>query len=64
VAEEINERVSHAAEAGPVDDEPSGAALIAHAKSMLAERRMRRQFLPAELFHEPAWDMRCLWKWV
>jgi DNA-binding MarR family transcriptional regulator len=57
VAEEINERVAHAAQTGPVDDEPSDAALIAHAKSMLAERRSRRQFLPAELFHEPAWDM-------
>jgi DNA-binding MarR family transcriptional regulator len=57
VAEEFNGRVAHAAETAPTDDEPSDAALIAHANAMLAERRMRRQFLPAELFHEPAWDM-------
>jgi len=24
---------------------------------VLAERRLRRRFLPSELFHEPAWDM-------
>jgi DNA-binding MarR family transcriptional regulator len=24
---------------------------------MLADRRMRRKFLPSGLFHEPAWDM-------
>jgi DNA-binding MarR family transcriptional regulator len=57
VAEEFNGRVVQAAETAPVDDEPTDAVLIAHAKSMLAERRMRRQFLPAGLFHEPAWDM-------
>jgi DNA-binding MarR family transcriptional regulator len=57
VAEEFNGRVAHAAETAPTGDEPSDAALVAQANSMLAERRMRRQFLPAELFHEPAWDM-------
>jgi DNA-binding MarR family transcriptional regulator len=38
-------------------EEPNEAALVDHANVVLAERRMRRQFLPAELFHEPAWDM-------
>lgn len=31
--------------------------LVAKARSLLAERRIRARFLPAELFHEPAWDM-------
>jgi DNA-binding MarR family transcriptional regulator len=57
VAEEFNGRVAHAAQATPVGDEPSDAALVAHANAVLGERRMRRQFLPGELFHEPAWDM-------
>ncbi|MBE2993425.1 hypothetical protein IFR23_15575 [Sphingomonas sp. CFBP 13603] len=57
VAEEFNGRVAQAAEPVPVGDEPSDDALIEHATLVLAERRMRRKFLPAELFHEPAWDM-------
>lgn len=57
VAEEFNGRVAHAAEPVPVGDEPSDDDLVEHAKSVLRERRMRRQFLPGELFHEPAWDM-------
>ncbi len=35
----------------------SSAMLINRANTLLAERRLRRQHLPAELFHEPAWDM-------
>ncbi len=35
----------------------SSAMLINRANALLAERRLRRQHLPAELFHEPAWDM-------
>jgi DNA-binding MarR family transcriptional regulator len=57
VAEEFNGRVAHAADPEPTGDEPSEAALIARAEAVLSDRRMRRQFLPAELFHEPAWDM-------
>ncbi|MEG3163712.1 MarR family winged helix-turn-helix transcriptional regulator [Sphingomonas sp. PB2P19] len=33
------------------------AELNARATALLAERRLRRQHLPPELFHEPAWDM-------
>lgn len=27
------------------------------ARKLLAQRRLRAEFFPAELFHEPAWDM-------
>jgi DNA-binding MarR family transcriptional regulator len=57
VAEEFNGRVAKAAEPVLPSEEPNEAALVDHANVVLAERRMRRQFLPAELFHEPAWDM-------
>jgi DNA-binding MarR family transcriptional regulator len=30
---------------------------VALARRLIAERQMRRRFLPADLFHEPAWDM-------
>ena len=56
VAEEFNGRVAHAA-AEPAGADPSDADLVARAELILAERRQRRHFLPAELFHEPAWDM-------
>lgn len=59
VTEEFDGRL--AALAKPVPEDADGAlspvALIGRAHAILAERRMRRQHLPAELFHEPAWDM-------
>jgi len=57
VAEEFNGRVAKAAEPAPAGNEPSDAALVEHANAVLEQRRLRRQFLPGELFHEPAWDM-------
>ncbi|SFN96800.1 hypothetical protein [Sphingomonas sp. OK281] len=57
VAEEFNGRVAHAEEAVPAGSEPTEAELVTHAETVLAERRLRRRFLPADLFHEPAWDM-------
>ena len=61
VAEEFNGRIAQATEkTSPddgADDAPDEAALIEHAEMVLSERRLRRQFLPGELFHEPAWDM-------
>jgi len=57
VAEEFNGRVAHAADPEPVGAEPSETELVAHAEAVLADRRLRRRFLPPELFHEPAWDM-------
>jgi len=59
VAGEFEERLSELVE--PIDETDdqtlSPAALISRANALLAERRLRRQHLPAELFHEPAWDM-------
>jgi DNA-binding MarR family transcriptional regulator len=57
VAAEFNDRVSKVSRPDPSIEEPSQAALTKYANSLLAERRMRRRFLPTELFHEPAWDM-------
>jgi DNA-binding MarR family transcriptional regulator len=57
VAEEFNGRVAKAAEPVPAGSEPNDAALVEHANTVLEQRRLRRQFLPGELFHEPAWDM-------
>ena len=57
VAEEFNGRVAKAAEPVPAGNEPNDAALVEHANAVLEQRRLRRQFLPGELFHEPAWDM-------
>lgn len=57
VAEEFNGRVAHAEEVVPSGSEPTEAELVIHAETVLAERRLRRRFLPADLFHEPAWDM-------
>lgn len=30
---------------------------VARARSLIKQRRLRRRFLPGELFHEPAWEM-------
>ena len=57
VAEEFNGRVAKAGEPAPVGNEPNDAALVEHANAVLEQRRLRRKFLPGELFHEPAWDM-------
>jgi DNA-binding MarR family transcriptional regulator len=57
VAEEFNGRVAKAAEPVPTGNEPNDAALVEHANAVLEQRRLRRKFLPGELFHEPAWDM-------
>ena len=57
VAEEFNGRVAHAADPAPTSTEPSETDLVEQAQAVLAERRLRRRFLPSELFHEPAWDM-------
>ena len=31
--------------------------LVGHAKEILKSRKARRRFFPADLFHEPAWEM-------
>jgi DNA-binding MarR family transcriptional regulator len=59
VAGEYDERLADLVQ--PIEETDgetlSPAALTTRANALLAERRLRRQHLPAELFHEPAWDM-------
>jgi hypothetical protein len=57
VADEFNVRAAKAARTMPTANDLSDAALVEQAKLLLDERRIRRRFLPDELFHEPAWDM-------
>jgi len=60
LAREFDQRATAVAErdhrfdAGPPDAE---AVQVALARRVLEQRRVRTRFLPAELFHEPAWDM-------
>jgi hypothetical protein len=57
VADEFNVRAAKAARTMPTANDLSDAALIERAILLLDERRIRRRFLPDELFHGPAWDM-------
>jgi DNA-binding MarR family transcriptional regulator len=59
IAQDYDQRLDGMAEPIEQADDvaPNSAALIARAQTLLAERRLRRHHLPAELFHEPAWDM-------
>jgi hypothetical protein len=57
VADEFNVRAAKAARTMPTADDLSDAALVERAILLLDERRIRRRFLPDELFHGPAWDM-------
>lgn len=47
----IDDRIGHEA--------PQGATVtpLQRARTLIDQRRLRRRFLPEELFHEPAWDM-------
>ena len=59
MSEEFTERASRVVDEH--QDDPAAAIseqmLVTQARDLLAQRKMRRRFLPAELFHEPAWDM-------
>lgn len=59
VAEEFSGRADHATLASDAPDEaiPAHSDRRVLAVRLLEERRARRDFLPEELFHEPAWDM-------
>ena len=39
----------------PLADGPPD--LVARAKNIMASRKARRKYFPADLFHEPAWEM-------
>jgi len=56
VAEEFSGRVERVD--APTDAVPDTAVSLAQkARTLSDQRRLRRRSLPAELFHEPAWDM-------
>ena len=59
VSEEFTARASRVVDrrAGDATSPISEELLVARAKEILAHRKLRRRFLPGELFHEPAWDM-------
>lgn len=60
VAAEFNDRASHVTLANvpyATGEEPSDLQRRALALRLLEQRRSRRDYLPEELFHEPAWDM-------
>lgn len=50
------QQVQRAPEAAIVESD-SEAQLTALAKRLVSQRKARRDFFPADLFHEPAWEM-------
>ena len=59
LSEEFAIRAAHAA-VSETDTPPAAITedmLVARARDILGQRKLRRRFLPGELFHEPAWDM-------
>nr|WP_233150954.1 hypothetical protein [Sphingomonas sp. BT553] len=57
VAEEFSGRVDRVEADDPAAPAVAVPDNLSRVKRLIAERRSRRRFLPAELFHEPAWDM-------
>ncbi len=59
LAEDFDTRASSLVRRQSADPEDAldEDALADRAREMMAQRRLRRHYLPAELFHEPAWDM-------
>jgi len=61
LAEEFGRRAAEVAERAPATPKSSEAdpdiVLVTRARKLMDHRRLRSRFLPAELFHEPAWDM-------
>lgn len=59
VAEEFSGRVEQVDTPEPAATGTTGTAatLAQKARTLADQRRLRRRSLPAELFHEPAWDM-------
>lgn len=56
VAEEFSER-AYLVEAPAAAQPDPPRSLVQKAQMLSDQRRLRRRSLPAELFHEPAWDM-------
>lgn len=59
IADEFNSRATRLADQREAasGDVITIEALTEQARQLMAQRKLRRQYLPAELFHEPAWDM-------
>lgn len=58
VAEEFNGRAELVVQPDPLTAPARDqAARLDIVRLLLDQRRLRRDFLPEELFHEPAWDM-------
>lgn len=60
IADEFSERADVVSDAAPLADQPGKpeqGSKIAAVRELIEGRQLRHRFLPAELFHEPAWDM-------
>lgn len=58
IAVEFGDRADRfAGGAAPAGSTRERASPVAVARTLLAQRQSRLDFFPAELFHEPAWDM-------
>jgi predicted transcriptional regulator len=59
IAQEFGQRaaaVTDSDDGEGAEGDPEGA-LVRRARHLMDQRRLRARYLPAELFHEPAWDM-------
>ncbi len=57
IVEEFGRRTDSLVAASCETDGPDEETLIRIAGRLIDQRKRRRNFLPDELFHEPAWDM-------
>lgn len=57
LTDEYAVRIAHASDPSTGGVEPTDSALVEEAIAVMAERRMRREFLPEEIFHDPAWNI-------
>ncbi|MFD1950963.1 hypothetical protein ACFSGX_09315 [Sphingomonas arantia] len=58
LADELEARADRIAAVPSVVDEPVAQGdILMRCRELREHRRRRRAFFPAELFHEPAWDM-------
>lgn len=57
LTDEYAARIARATDPATGGIEPTDTALLEEAIAVMAERRMRREFLPEEIFHDPAWNI-------
>ena len=64
VAEEFSGRAERVDDRAPEQQGERGrSSSLDMAQTLIDQRRMRRRFLPDDLFHEPAWDMLLALTW-